>query len=78
MNLSQGCLSKHRLVDVVYRVPGGEKPQECDFYWSMFHDQRHNTFTDSFEEAPPSLALHAASKGPRVRPALVAYSVNTS
>ncbi len=51
---------------MVYRVPGGEKPQECDFYWSMYHDRLHNTFVDSFEEAPPSQALQAASKGPRV------------
>ena len=51
-------------------MPGGEKPQDCDYYWSMYHDRMHNTFVDSFVEAPPSKAEHAASKGPRVSPAL--------
>ena len=55
-----------RLVTVKYRVPGGEKPQDCNFYWTLYHDRTHNTFTDSFEEAPASKAKHAASKGPRV------------
>ena len=62
----------------LYRVPGGEKPQDCDFYWSMYHDRIHNTFVDSFEEAPLSLAQHAASKGPRVSSLLVLHSVDTS
>ncbi len=63
---------------MVYRVPGGEKPLDCDFYWSMYHDRIHNTFVDSFEKAPPSLDLHAASEGPRVSSLLVSHSVDTS
>lgn len=57
-----------RIVTVEHRVPGGEKPQDCDYYWSMWHDRQHNTFIDSFTDEPLSKALHAKNDGPRVCP----------
>lgn len=57
-----------RIVTVEYRVPGGEKPQDSDYYWSMWHDRQHNTFIDSFTDEPLSKALHTKSDGPRVCP----------
>ena len=55
-----------RLVKIVHRTPGGPIPEDCDFYWSMEHDQRYNTFVDSFTEEPPTKAQFAKAKGPRV------------
>ena len=54
------------MVKVQHRVPGGPIPQDCDYYWSMQHDRRHNSFWDFYgkERAP---APHDPANGARVR-----------
>lgn len=62
----------NRKVEVVRLQPGqdlpGDNSPNAPFYWTMEHDRRFCTFIDSFTKPPPSLALYANQKEPRVRP----------
>ena len=55
---------------MVYRKPGTPIPEDCDFWWSMWHDKRYHSFVDSFVDKPLTSATYAEAgktEGPRVR-----------